>query len=404
MAGSSSVPEPTFGPNGFIVPTEAAILAGTRDDLAQAFGGNLNTAGASPGGQICASETAIIGNKNDQFLFYTNNVDPAFASGRMQDAIGRIYFLERSPAEPTAVQCNCVGAVGTVIPAGSLAQATDGNLYQSLASATIPSGGTVAVSFACTATGPIPCPAGSVNMIYRTVPGWDTITNPLDGAIGVDVESRADFEFRRQASVASNALGIIPAIKGNVLAVPNVLDAYVTDNSTGSPVTIQGVTIAANSLYVCVAGGDPLAVATAIWRKKMPGCAYTGGTTQTVTDSNSGYGPPYPTYTVKFQTAATQAIKVNVNIANSIDVPSNALSLIQTAIVNAFSGSDGGARARIGATVYASRYYAPVAALGEWADIIQIQVGTSTANANLVAIDIDTIPTIIASNISLTLT
>lgn len=404
MSGTTSVPQPAWTTRGFIAPTEAAIVAGTQADISAAFGGNLNTAGASPAGQVAASEAAIIGNKNDQFLFYTNQVDPAFAIGRMQDAIARIYFLDRDPAQPTAVQCNCVGVSGTVIPAGSLALATDGNLYQSLADATIPVGGTVSIAFACTVTGPIPCPAGSMNVIYRTVPGWNTITNPADGAIGVDVESRADFELRRQESVAANALGIIPAIQGNVLAVPNVLDAYVIDNSSASPVTIQGVTIAGHSLYVCVAGGDPTAVAGAIWLKKMPGCGMTGGTTVTIVDNNSGYSLPYPTYTIKFQTAATQAIKINVNITNSVDVPSNALTLIRNAIVAAFSGSDGGARARIGGTVYASRFYAPVAVLGPWADIIQIQVGTSSANANTVAIDIDTIPTINPTDISLTLT
>jgi hypothetical protein len=57
-------------------------------------------------------------------------------------------------------------------------------------------------------------------------------------------------------------------------------------------------------------------------------------------------------------------------------IPDDALSQIQTAIIAAFAGADGGARAKIGSTVYASRYYAPVMALGSWAQqIISIHLG-----------------------------
>src|SRR5690606_32768719 len=52
--------------------------------------------------------------------------------------------------------------------------------------------------------------------------------------------------------------------------------------------------------------------------------------------------------------------------------PSNALELIQTAILGAFNGADDGQRARIGQVIYASRYYGAVAALGAWARIISI--------------------------------
>jgi hypothetical protein len=51
---------------------------------------------------------------------------------------------------------------------------------------------------------------------------------------------------------------------------------------------------------------------------------------------------------------------------------------IQNAIVGAFAGEDGGLRARIGSTVYASRFYAPVASLGSWVQIISIQVGAGS--------------------------
>lgn len=380
----TNVPTPTLGPNGFLAPLESAILQGVLADLDAAFGGNLNLQQTTPQGQLAVSTAAVIGYMNDLYLAYTNGVDPAYASGRMQDAIARIYFLERQPALSTTVQCDCNGLTGTIIPTGALAQAIDGNIYQCLEGGTIPPGGFLSLVFACVTTGPIPCPVDSLNRIYQTVPGWDSINNPSEGTLGRNVESRADFEQRRAESVAINAVGVLPAIRASVLNVADVLDAYVAENDTGSTVVIGGVTLAAHSIYVCVNGGAQADVARAIWRKKPPGCGYTStGTTVTVvvTDDNSGYSIPYPTYDVIFDPAQSLPILFAVSIADSVGVPANATDQIRDVIMAAFNGDDGGPRARIGSTIFASRFYAGIAALGSWAQIIAINIGSPNGAA-----------------------
>ena len=376
MSGSTSVPQPTFGPNGFIAPDEADIYSGVFADLNAAFGGNLNPAVETPQGQWCSSLTAEIGAINDQFLYYTNGVDPALNSGRMQDAIGRIYFLSRIPAEPTVVQATCIGLPGTIIPTGALAVDTDDNLYVCTGGGTIPAGGSIVLPFSCTVTGPIACAATSLNTIYQQVIGWNSISNAADGVLGRNVETRAAFEARREASVALNSVGVLSAVRANVLAVSGVLDCYATENDTGSSVTIGGYSVAAHSLYVCVSGGNALAVATAIWQKKPPGCAYNGNTTETVYDSNSGYVEPYPSYSVSFETAVSTPVLFAISVPNNTSVPSNAVTLIQNAIIAAFAGEDGGPAAQIGATIYALRFYPPIAALGAWAQVISLQIGS----------------------------
>ena len=349
-----------------------------------AFGGNLNTALDTPQGQMASSQAAIVGNCNNQFVYFTTQTDPNYAQGRMLDAIAQIYFLTRNPPEPTTVQATCSGAAGTVIPTNAQAIAADGNIYTCTTGGTIAVGGTVTLSFACNTNGPIACPAGSLATIYQAIPGWDSITNASDGVIGSNVESDASFRARRAASVAVNAINTNDAILANVLAVPNVLDAYVTDNPTGSPVTVQGQTIAANAIFVCVSGGASSAIANAIWLKKPPGIPMTGSTSVTVYDTGSGYQTPYPSYTIKYQIAASLPILFAVTMKNSAQVPSNALSLVQAAIINAFAGGDGGLRARIGAYIFASRYYAPVAALGTWASIVSITIGSPNTTSAVV--------------------
>lgn len=378
MAGSS-VPTIQFTSTGFVAPAQSAVLAGVQADMNAAFGGNLNPALNTPQGQLASSEAAIVGDCNNQFVFFTTQTDPNYAQGRMLDAIGQIYFLTRNSPEPTTVQATCSGASSVVIPTGALAIDTAGNLYSCTTGGTIPVGGSITLSFACNVNGPIACPAGSLTTIYQAIPGWDSITNASDGVIGSNVESDASFRARRAASVAINAINTNDAILANVLAAPNVLDAYVIDNPTGSPVTVQGQTIAANALYVCAAGGAQADIANAIWLKKPPGIPMTGSTSVTVYDTGSGYQTPYPSYTIKYQIAASLPILFAVTLKNTAQVPSNALSLVQAAIINAFAGGDGGLRARIGAYIFASRYYAPVAAIGPWAQIVSIYLGSPNA-------------------------
>lgn len=376
---TTNVPQVSFGPTGFIGPTEQQILAGVQADIAAAFaisGYNLNPALNTPQGQLASSEASIIGQSNDTFLYYTTQTDPAFSQGRMQDAIGRIYFMTRNPALPTVVQVVCSGAPNVNIPVGALIQDNAGNTYTATASGTIGSGGTVNIQFANLQTGPIAVPAAGTLKIYQAISGWDSV-DVSSGLIGTDVESQSQFETRRAASVASNSVGSLPSIKGSVLAVPGVLDCYVTENTSSGTTTIGGVNLVPNSLYVAVSGGSASAVAQAIWSKKAPGCAYNGNTTVVVQDTSPGYSAPFPSYNVTFQIPFDLRIFFAVNIKNSTAVPSNAATQVQNALINAFAGDDGGSKASIGSVLYAARYVPDITSLGSWAQVISLQIGSA---------------------------
>lgn len=399
---TTNVPAIQFTPAGLVVPAESSVLSGVQADINQAFGGGVNPGLETPQGQIAQSTTAIIGDKNNEIAWYVNQVDPAYASGRMQDAIGRIYFITRKPATSTAIVCTCVGLPGVVIPVGAMAKATDGTIYLCTQAGTIPVSGTIDLAFAAQTTGPIACPAGSCNQIYKAIPGWDSVNNAADGTQGQDVESRADFEYRRQNSVALNARNSLQSIYAAVFNLENVLDVYATENNTSAPVTIGGYTLSAHSIYVAVVGGATADIAQAIWSKKSQGANYNGNTSFTVTDS-SGYEPPYPAYVVKYETPAATPILFAVELASNASLPSNIIDLVKTAIIAGFNGTDGGSRARIGSTLYASRYYAPVTMIDPSVSILSLQLGVSAANAASVTMQIDQQPTINAANIAVTL-
>jgi len=394
---STTVPSPTLGPTGFTAPDEATILAAAQADINTAFGGGLNLGLSTPQGQLASSLAAIIADCNAQFLAIVSSVDPQYAQGRMQDAIGNLYFMTRLPAISTQVSGVCGGLAGTVIPAGvAVAADAAGNLYTCSSGGTIGAGGTVTLTFAAQATGPIAF-VGPLS-IYQTIPGWDTITSPIQVVLGQAVETAQQFEARRSASVALNANGSLAAIRAAILAT-GVTAAYLVDNPSNTAALIGGLTIPGNSLYVAVVGGTPAAIAQAIWAKKDIGCSYApsasftasaSGTVLTVTGvaygalvvgqtiSGSGisagtsiaslgsgtggagtynlnvavgivpseamtaattvyvqdtsYPAPYPTYGVSFTVPISAPINIAVTLAAASNPPSNALALLSDAV------------------------------------------------------------------------
>lgn len=404
MTVSTSVPALTFTSTGVSAPTEAEILTGVQADINTAFGGNLNQNLNTPQGQIASSQTAIIGDVNDNFLYFVNQVDPANASGAFQDAIGRIYFMNRIAAASTVVQCDCIGVTGTVIPAGTQAQDTSGNTYISLASATIGNSGTVSVEFQNITTGPIACAANTLIVISQQIIGWDAINNSSSGILGRNVETQQDFEYRRQQSVAINAKGTNAAIAAKVWAVNGVLDCYVTDNPSNIAVTkgITNYSLLPHSVYVAVIGGTSADIAAAIQKSKDGGCDMNGNTSYVISDTSYSY--PYPSNTYKYNIPTSTPIYFSVNLVNNSNLPSDIITQVKTAIINAFNGADGGTRARIGSEIFASRYYAGIASLSQYVAILSLFVGSSLSpSTTTVTMGIDQAPTIDASNIQVTL-
>lgn len=401
----SNVPALQITPEGVTTPDSVTIRNGVLADENIAFGGDLDIVTPStPQAYLADQLTSNISDANAAVAYFVSQVDPATAEGRMQDAIARIYFLSRNGATSSVVQAQCTGQPGATLPAGSLAEDDANNLWQSTGDATYSGGGIASVQFVCLVTGPVLLGIGALTRIAQAVPGWDAVTNLGAATVGTNVETRAAFERRRQESVAKNGRGSAPAIRSAVWGVPGVLDVFAYDNYTNSalPYGSTSYSIAPHSIYVGVVGGDDDEVAQAIWKAKDAGCDMNGNTTVTVSDTD-GYSYPYPTYPIKFNRPIALPIKFAIQIANSSALPADIVAQTKAAVIATFNGTNGAQRARMGGQIFASNFYAPVAAIGVTVSIIQIKIGTSTATLDTISIGIDQTPTIAASDITVTL-
>jgi len=403
---STNVPPITYTASGYVAPEETAVLAGVQADIQAAFAPvlptgvtmNFTTSNGSqtnptPQGELAESQTAIIAATYDALILYSNLVDPAFTYGRMQDAIGRIYYVSRNPGQATVATCTCIGAVNVIIPAGSTLQDDNGVVCTALSGGKIGAGGNVQINFQADTPGPTTLAPPLT--IISSVPGWDTVTLTSQ-VLGSLQESSQAYETRRSQSTAKNAAGCLSNIRGAVLSVASVLDCRVIANSSNTPQNSLpsgqpiGITLAPNSIYAIVEGGDATSIAQAIFSRWMPGAPTNGSQSISITDTGSSLALPYPTYTINFDYAAQLPFVINVQVSN-INVPAGAAVLIQNAVAAAFVGQDVvgynaqgapvyGPRAGIGALLIASRFYPTVVqVLWPGASLVSIKVGSTNA-------------------------
>lgn len=403
----TAVPDVTITENGILIPDVSDVLAGRLTDMTNSLGGGASQSLSSPQGQIAQSDTEIIAQVYDKLACLFNQVNPDYATGRFQDGIGRIYFMDRISARGTVVTATCIGKVNTTIPAGSSAVDSNGYIYQSIDNAIIPSTGSIDVQFVNTTTGPIPCASGALNQIYRAVSGWDSITNASPGVVGVDVESRIAFETRRRESVARNSRNMDGSTLSALLETDGVLDAYVWSNRTAATVS-KGATafpVLAHSIFISVYGGADADVAEAIFNTYNPGANMNGDTTYIVYD-NVRYLPPYPQYEMQWQKAIPTKVYFKVQLDSSLNPPSDISQQVKSMIVSVFNGEyEGIGKARIGSTINAGKYYAPVISISpDTVGILSLEVSLNGSTFTpAVTMGVDQVPTIQEADITVIL-
>ena len=351
----------TFNPQTGLVADDTAIIrANLATQWKNAFNVSedtpeLNTEAETPAGQLIDGQAALISQKDAEILHLANSFNPETATGIDQDALAKIYFLDRQVAEPTYVTCQCNGLYGTMIQYGSVVEDVNGYQYYNTTPKTIPASGTVDCVFRCSEYGPIEIGSNAVTKIITVIPGWDSVNNSAAGVTGRDVETQSEFEQRRKASVSKNSHGLEGAIEGTVGNITGVVACKVEQNRGDNSITKKGVTIPPHSIYLSVYGGNGQDIGKAIHNKISDGCGTTGNTSVTVTDDTNGSEHVY-----FYEIPTTNNFYAKVTIVQTTDTPQNIETLIKNAIIANFSGQKDYARVHMGETVYASRFYADV--------------------------------------------
>ena len=390
------IPEITITDKGYSVPTTEQVNAGVWSVLKSALGDNLSMVQGTPQYQLATVLTAIITDKNNQFVQLANQFDPRYADGIYQDAIGELYFMKRKQATHSVAPVAFTGLNGVVIPAGFLLQDVAGNIWETTGVSNIGNTGTVTGQAICQTAGAIEANVNSITTIISALSGLDSVTNNDSAVAGYAEEDRADFEVRRQESVALNGKMTDAATRGAVLALPNVVDCYVRSNPTDATITVgeTNYSLIRNSIVVSVVGGVDYDIAEQALIKAGTGCSFNGNTPITVYD-NTYENSPIP-YDIKILRPDFLDVYIQVKVLDISKVTVQDQTTIKNAILAGLS--TGNLKARIGGTIIPAAYMCGLPGIG----IVSLKVSTdNTTWLDKLTVGIDQYPSVDQFRISI---
>lgn len=303
-------------PTGFVADTLDDVKAELEAAERASFGAGINTSSASVLGEF----NGIFGDKiaeiNEVLEDLANSADPETATGAALDAICALTGVTRLPATYSKVTLTVNLNAGVTLAIGRVVSAV-GNpsvKFQTVAAVTN-SGGAPAnfpVEAWATVTGPVFAAAAALTVIESPQTGWNSVTNALDTTvefpIGANIESDPDLRARRQATLQAAGSANAQAIRADLLAVTNVTQAAVFENS--SEVTDPDG-VPPHAFESVVQGGTDANIAQAIWDSKPIGIATHGSVTQNVTDYAGVLQP------VKFSRPTTVPIYITVTLTKT---------------------------------------------------------------------------------------
>lgn len=268
--------------NGLVVPDTSEIKTQVQNEWKDALGNDLNLEDSTPQGRLIEIDTLGRMETIRMNAAMANTINPNTSFGIFLDSIAALTQCVRRGASRTRVTATLGGVADTVVPAGVEAATTNGDVFYLENDVTIGEDGTASGVFLARETGEILCEANSLNSVRTTVLGWETVTNPMSGVLGSDIESDRDLKIRRLETLY-NGRSFVGDVQARLAAVENIQSYYVDQNNKMENVTRNGITMLPHSVYVCAYGGTDADVAMAIYRSTSC-CDYTGNTTVTVTD------------------------------------------------------------------------------------------------------------------------
>lgn len=275
---------------GVIVPDTSETRAQVEAEWRAALGQDLPVTSETPQGAMITMETEsrdAVARNNAELA---NQINPDLAGGIFLDAIWALTAGERRGATSSVlsdVQLN--GTPNTVIPAGSLASVeTTGEQFRLVSTVVLDPTGAALGQFEALESGPVSVLPGRLVQVASSVLGWEQVYNPYSAVPGRLVESDIASRRRRRQTLGLQSSGNPEAITSRLHDVEGVRSLSFWENYTKVDIVQEGVTVVANSIYVCVDGGADLDIATALLTSKSGGCNWNGSHLVEIIEPSSG--------------------------------------------------------------------------------------------------------------------
>jgi uncharacterized phage protein gp47/JayE len=301
---------------GTIIPDTADLKAEVQAEFRAALGSDLSLDDETPQGVLIVGEVQSRSAAAANNAALANQINPDVSGGVFLDALSALSGLQRAAATVTVVSgVELTGVPGTVIPTGTRARTSAGDVFALAATATLDGAGTATGDFRAVETGPVPCLVGQLSQIVDGVLGWETVTNPVPGVPGTDLQSDESLRSLRRVTLALQGQGTTEAITSRLYVLDGVRSLTIRVNKTNTTASIDGVTVRYHSVWTCVDGGADDDIAGALLAAVDTGGGFSGSISVNVTDPWSGQ-----VYPVQFERPAPVPVLLRVTVRRGLFV------------------------------------------------------------------------------------
>ena len=324
----------TLDATGLTLQTLTDLVNGLVASLQGIYGIDINVDPDSPDGQAINIIAQFGVDMREVLQSIYASFDPDQASGTTLDQRAGLNGVQRAAGTFTVVpidvtvdrNTNLVGldsnSTATTIPSGVFTVKDNaGNQWALLASVSLTSG-TTTVDFRAVNLGAVTATVNTITTPVTIVPGLTAINNSSSVSVqGVKEETDTQLRIKRRRSIANISTGYLDTIQGALLAVTNVTNAAVYENTTD---TTDGDGIPPHSIWAIVEGGLAADIGVVLYAKKTAGAGFLGAITVNVPRPNGS------TYPVKYDTAidADLYVKFSVSLPGGVIDTANLAALI----------------------------------------------------------------------------
>lgn len=367
--------------NGFTRPTYNEIVEQESEKWAQLFGENAQTNSHSVGGIIIRIHSYFLDKlyQLSELIYNSQFVDSAV--GTTLDQLGSNVGLTRQPGQVAIGKVKFTGAVGFIIPSGSLVRTPDGLEYMISEDVAIGQDGTgISHYLYANGSGTKYNKANETQAIMVTPSESVTAVTVSKVTGGADQES--DESFRARIDLANKTVmpsspynGVISAIEKvtGVTAVKIISnDTLVDDAQTNTP---------AKSIHIYVNGGYKDDIAEAIFTSLAAGIRTVGNQQIEVADIAGGK------HQVCFDYPTTKDVYVAVKLVKTMEYPLDGDEQIKKICMDYINGVG------MGNTVHYSYLYRLIYERVPGITVADIKIGTSRTQMSAQDIELKTIET-----------
>jgi len=348
--------------NGLQIKTLTEITEDLKAGLKVIYGDDINVSQNSPDGQLIGlfGQTAV--DQLELLMDVYNSFGVEYSYGVVLDQRVALNGLVRRPGSYTVAQVlitvdRALTLLGlSELEANPTAQVytiadATGNQFQLVTTKVFAGAGSDTLAFQAAIIGRLETLPNTITNQVTTVLGVISVNNPsvTSDVIGVDEETDAQLKIRHGQMFELASTGPSDAVSAALLAVADVLDAYVVENNTGAEV--DGVP--AHSIWCIVTGGADADIAQAIYSKKMPGCGMKGSSSYAITR------PAGNSFTAKWDASISQRLYIQFGLVARVPGATFDNDLLKTQLAAALNPYKLGVSPTIGDIINAMLTLAP---------------------------------------------